>query len=581
MAILNKKESATIVKKIFEILVEYPSGLSEKELWQRLEAGYGDEESNGGKTGPILPSFENLTFRCVPPIKAGWLRVIRDKWMLSPEGVTAFKSFNDPEEFMREAGNLSARGWLAAHFPRSYARAAKSKDQISSEVRTIKRVGVSRLAKEWFGKPSPWQEVLPVQRPHRIKLAEKVVPGDSLLNHLAEMSVSTKEGGHAVYVSDQGMRSSIFAELKSFYPDDAGLKIIKNPGAINDNQYVLSRNKGDSKIQLGMVHGHRHLSMVANVLYLHDLGPRLYDLVEIQVGDEVWTAYVVQQVEGREPTTKECEAGINKLRELHSKGLLKVILPDGFEDEEFACPGCANNALVDGAGKFRYIDFQNFLLGDYERFLTELALEAADKSHFGDKSLLRGGRYLYQTVPGVKLPAKRNVASRIPMLTRLMNEAGASITGRVVLDVGCNIGMMMAEYLKLGAMWCHGWDRSYVTPHTERMLLALGCTRFSTTGNDIANSRPLINDLPSHVPPLLEGCVVSYLAVRGHLSWLQALKDIPWAFLIYEGHEGETLAEFEGYLDDFKKLTSFRVGARGSYVDGDSEERTVAILARA
>jgi hypothetical protein len=136
----------------------------------------------------------------------------------------------------------------------------------------------------------------------------------------------------------------------------------------------------------------------------------------------------------------------------------------------------------------------------------------------------------------------------------------------------------MAEYLKLGAKWCHGWDRRFVTPHTERMLLALGCTRFSTTGTDITKSRALVDDLPVHVRASLDGCVISYLAVRGHLDWLDALKQIPWSFLIYEGHEGETHKDLETYLQKLRSLTNFEVGPENTYIDGDSEERTVAIL---
>src|SRR3982751_4970712 len=114
------------------------------------------------------------------------------------------------------------------------------------------------------------------------------------------------------------------------------------------------------------------------------------------------------------------------------------------------------------------------------------------------------------------------------MLLELMNTAGVSIKDRLVLDVGCNIGMMMAQYLKLGALWCHGWDQEVVVPHTERLLYALGCTRFSTSGGVITKSIRLQDALASHVKPYLEGCAISYLAIRGHTDWLDALADIPW-----------------------------------------------------
>jgi hypothetical protein len=165
------------------------------------------------------------------------------------------------------------------------------------------------------------------------------------------------------------------------------------------------------------------------------------------------------------------------------------------------------------------------------------------------------------------------------VLNELMKKAGLSLENRMVLDVGCNIGGMMGQYLKLGARWCHGWDRDYVTPHTEKLLRALGCTRFSTTGGDI-NQETDLTQVPEFARDLLEGCVISYLAVRGHLGWLKALGRIPWSFMIYEGHEDETASDFEEHLNGLRKLADFRSAAIGNYADGDSDQRFVAILQR-
>jgi hypothetical protein len=48
--------------------------------------------------------------------------------------------------------------------------------------------------------------------------------------------------------------------------------------------------------------------------------------------------------------------------------------------------------------------------------------------------------------------------------------------------------------------------------------------------------------------------------------------------MIYEGHEGETTEQSLRYLEEFRKVVPFRIGAQGEYEDGDSESRTVAIL---
>jgi len=178
----------------------------------------------------------------------------------------------------------------------------------------------------------------------------------------------------------------------------------------------------------------------------------------------------------------------------------------------------------------------------------------------------------------VRLPSRRRIEDRIGPLHEVLKSAGVSVERRLVLDFGCNIGMMMGQYLRLGARWAHGWDRPYVTPHTEKLLLSLGCTRFSTSGADITPAYDLVPDIPSFLRSGLDGCAVSYLAIRGHIGWLKSLDNIPWGFLIYEGHEGETREDFERFLHEFRKTNRFEIGAQAEYEDGDSEPRTLAIL---
>jgi hypothetical protein len=322
------------------------------------------------------------------------------------------------------------------------------------------------------------------------------------------------------------------------------------------------------------------LTLVANLLFCKGVGARFFDLIELQCGDQLFTAYVIQHVSGEVPSMYECEKGIKKLRALEQQKFIKVIVPKGFKDEEFECPTCNSNARTNEDGEFRYVDIQNFILVKYESYLKSIAVEATKASHFGDKSFLRGGRYLYQSVPGVNLPGKRSIEDRIKLVEKLMNSTGVSVEGRLVLDVGCNIGMMMAHYLRLGAHWCHGWDRRHITPYTERLLLALGCTRFSTTGGDITGSQNIESDVPIFLKKHLDGCVISYLAIRGHLGWLEALSRIQWKFLIYEGHEGETHKEFEQHILQFKALSNFLVGGVVKYEDGDSDARILSILLR-
>lgn len=573
MSTNKRSQLAQGVQCVFEILNRHPEGLTGRQLQQQLT-----NNSCAGFNPLAHHTFEELTLSCIAAMKAGWLIVERNRWSLSDIGRKAYDDYKQPQELISQAGKLSVQGWLALNFPGIYSFAGKTKDQITSEVRAVRRIGLSKLLSDTLGEVEEWEKVLPLQSPLTFDLSDSQVDTQLFFDRIKTNGSKYKEGGHAIYLPPKSFRSTLLKSVADNYPTDAGLKIVKNEGGVDESSYVSGSAKGDSIIHRGMIHGHRKLSLVANLLHLQGVGPRLYDVVNLKCGTQMWAGYVIQDVGETIPSADQCEQGLLKLREMDASGLLKVILPDGFADEEFECPHCSGNAFVDQLGKFQYIDFQNFRLGDYEAFLLDLATRAAEQSHFGDTLLLRGKRYLYQSVPGVRLPAKRDIANRLKVLSGLLAEAKVSIKNRLVLDVGCNIGMMMGQYLKLGAKWCHGWDRPLVISNTERMLLALGCTRFSTTGTELTPTHSLAQDLPLHARSSLSGCAISYLAVRGHLDWLADLGRLPWSFMIYEGHEGETLDDLKEHLKDLAKLTDVTLGPATSYVDGDSEERIVAII---
>jgi hypothetical protein len=573
MAKKDVRRIGAVAKNIVEVLSGHPGGLPFPALLERVAP------PGSASDGARARGDEEVRRGAVAMIKAGWLVDKHGRWVITQEGERAHERYADPERFLREAARHSLKGWLSIHSP-YYLRFTKSVQKLAVEYRAIRRIGVRQI----FGrtlKTTAWQDALPVQSPRRVPvLALSAQTLEELTAHLRDVGAPFAEGGHALYLPPASVERSAFKVLAGQYPPGFGLKIIKRPGGADSTTYTKGMTAGDSHLHLKLIHRPEHLTLVSSLFYTEGVGPRTYDFVELDCGGQLWTAYVTEHVAGRTPTDEECVAGVGRLRELEGRGLIRVLLPEGFNDPEFHCPSCSGNALVGGDGRFHYVDFQNFYLTDYEAYLTSAAQTASEASHFGDASVVRGGRYLYQSVPGVSLPGKRSIEDRLVVLRRLLEEAGVSVKDRLVLDVGCNIGMMMAQYLKMGARWCHGWDRARVTPHTERMLLALGCTRFTTTGGDITSDQPMEENVPAFLRPALEGCAVSYLAVRGHIGWLDALARLPWAFIIYEGHEGETREDFEEHMGEFRRMADFRVGGFSFYTDGDSDRRPVAILVR-
>jgi len=177
----------------------------------------------------------------------------------------------------------------------------------------------------------------------------------------------------------------------------------------------------------------------------------------------------------------------------------------------------------------------------------------------------------------VRMPSRRKIDQRLSVIDEMLASNDVELKGKVVLDIGCNFGMAISQYLKHGAKWCHGWDMPETLKHTGKLLPAIGCTRFSLTGGELQKEQELENDVPEFVRRSLEGCVISYLSERMRVGWLDSLSSIHWSHLIYEEHQGD---DFESDMNDFAKLVDFDILEARKYSDGLSDDRTIAILKR-
>jgi hypothetical protein len=146
------------------------------------------------------------------------------------------------------------------------------------------------------------------------------------------------------------------------------------------------------------------------------------------------------------------------------------------------------------------------------------------------------------------------------------------------MDVGCNMGLMGAQYLKDGAAWFHGFDMPNVVSSTEKILTAIGCTKFSTTGLTMSEDVSLIQHLPQNLKDRLGGCVISYLAIRGHIGWIKELGEIPWDFMLYEGHQEEDVTMNHHFISELQKLKKSVVLEERCISDANSTPRYIAII---
>ena len=404
---------------------------------------------------------------------------------------------------------------------------------------------------------------------------------DEMLKGLTSQGVDFIEGGHTVYIPPQRRLAAILGSFVELYPGDAGFKILKQAKGPDQARYI-SDYRRYSRL-LSYVTGPPVENVrAANFLHLFSLGPRLYDLVGLSTDNgAMLTVFVVKHVAGSEPSTQECHEFLKELDAVVSSGKLSLNMPNWREHPDFGCPDCSGNLIMsEDHGKAQYVDFQNFIPRNYEHVAASILSQGRADLHFGNQYLVRRGRYLYQSIREVSAKGKRDIDVRWDVIQELLRAADIELKQRLILDIGCNAGMMLAQSLADGAVWGLGWDRPDVVGHAKRILWALGYTRFELVGADLSQTYGIQDDVPARLERLLPQSVVFYLAMYNHIGFIDALGRLPWKALVYEGHEGDSLEELSGRLAEIKNVGSFSIKAAREYTDGDSGMRPIAILVR-
>jgi hypothetical protein len=305
----------------------------------------------------------------------------------------------------------------------------------------------------------------------------------------------------------------------------------------------------------------------AGLLYLEGIACRPFDCVQAGV-----TAWVVEGFSHDVPQSAQVDRIHAVIDRLRTAGELSCA--PGWDADEMC------RTAIDGSGAV-YCGLDHVTVADrlatMERIVDE---QTRGDLHYGCEVAVRGGRFLYQTIPGIGAHGRRETSRRWGLISSMLKEAGESLDRRIVLDVGCNAGMMLAEALSDGALWGLGWDRPEVVRHARRLLFALGYTRFDLIGEELGHRSSLLNSVPQALRPALDECVVLFLAIRHHLGFIPDLARIPWRLMVYEGGESERTATLNRSLEDLHRICAFDVVAATDVRDGGSGVRPLALLVR-
>lgn len=577
MIVATPTRVGEIARSMFDILVARGEGVPVNALLQEIELTL--PLSPWERTKDIyhgMKPFEEMAHAgAIALIKAGWMKDAEGVWAVTEKGRRAYVEITDPEEFITRSANQSVKGWMIIHLPRLFAFLSRVKTQFDIERQMVRRLGPRLLLAKVFRKSAEWEKHLPIQAPRRFVIREVDLKcyGD-LVAYLDASGIDYRCAGHTIYLPPKAASASAFKLITSQYPSDAGLKIMKNPGGV-DGAYLFGgvRNRKISVMYNRMTYDRARLVLVANLLFSKELTSRVYDLIEIVCGDQLWTAYVVRHLPGQPPTEAECNAGIDRIKQLEREGLLKVTLSQGYDDEDFSCPACNNNAFMDN-GKFCYVDFQSFLLINYEGYLTNAraaAYRLLQGSCESGTALTSGGRKADSMSPWDEQP-------KFKAIRRVLEQAGVRIQDRVVLDLGCGSGDDIAGYLKLGAAWCNGWDNAAMIKGAERFLLGLGCTRFSLS--EWSEDTGLPDQWPEFLKFMVQRCIVS-VSARCRLEDLEAqIDEIPWTHLIYESSGASSGPETASWHEFENDSANMATKASASYEDEDGVVHRLTLIER-
>src|SRR5215510_12742650 len=140
----RRKSTGELVRKAFEILLAHPEGMTPYAVLQCFQQELPEQYRRHSQSQKI---WDGLLYGTVAPTKALWLSNNEGRWLITEAGRQAFYQFQDPEQFLAEAGRHSLKGWLTVRFPTLYALGCKARYQATIEYRLVRRIGLRRLAR--------------------------------------------------------------------------------------------------------------------------------------------------------------------------------------------------------------------------------------------------------------------------------------------------------------------------------------------------------------------------------------------------------------------------------------------------
>src|SRR5436309_7030672 len=143
--------------------------------------------------------------------------------------------------------------------------------------------------------------------------------------------------------------------------------------------------------------------LAANLLYMRGLAPRVYDAFSLTGEGRSRTAFVLEDSFEGHASPEQRASTTASLNTLFASGELAPVRGDWRHAEHFRPPA------GEGLDSARYLGFENLKVPRPRAVVKSVLDRNARKAlHYGDEYALKGGRYLYQSIPAIGATGRRN-----------------------------------------------------------------------------------------------------------------------------------------------------------------------------
>jgi hypothetical protein len=379
----------------------------------------------------------------------------------------------------------------------------------------------------------------------------------AIVAYLRQRGLRVHEGGNAFYLPPQRDLADMLGPAVDRYPPGSGFKVLRDFRGLEEAHYLHPQRQ--TRLRRRLIGTPRDQLIAANYLHRLTLGPRVWDVCVLRAGSVSMPAFVVQHVEGTTPNARECAMFLQRLRTALAETELRISVPNWARNKDFRSPTCNGNLLRDAGGALNYIDFQNFALRNPRR-------------------IPGSSPYAWALARRLRT-AGADAVRRFRAVRDLLSQQCVELNDRVVLEVGCNTGVMLHHALSAGAWWAVGWDDPAAAMQARAIALAQGFTRLDVVPADLSAEYDFGGSIPAWLGPHLDESIVLLLGTRQRSGIATALAELPWRALVCAAHHGESAMDVEERVRPFTTRGA-RISQRADIDDTNAEDGALLLLTR-